>query len=96
MVWTADGRPHAAVMRTLAYAADIAARRQGGIDKAGFLARWKHELSVAILRRRAAMARACLPRKTAREMWLLTGSALHAGCNGRWHALPEESEGEGS
>ena len=29
MVWTSDGRPHSAVIRTLQYAADVASRRAG-------------------------------------------------------------------
>eukprot|EP00973_Karenia_brevis_P068124 9477260-Karenia_brevis.AAC.1 len=34
MVWTADCQPHAAVLRTLAFAADIASRKHGGVSKA--------------------------------------------------------------
>jgi hypothetical protein len=37
------------------------------------MARWGHEIQVAIQRRRAAMTRAVLPRASAREDWLLTG-----------------------
>ena len=77
LVWTADGRPHPAVMRTLLYAAEIAVSRNSQQSTAGALvARWKHEVQVAILRRRAAMTRAVLPRRaTAQELWLLTGVA---------------------
>ncbi len=74
LVWTSEGRPHPAATRTLRYAAGLAAARGGSeADAAGLLRRWRHELRVAIQRRRAAMARAVLPRATAREMWLLTG-----------------------
>ena len=76
LVWTADGCPHAAVTRTLRYAADIAARRNGQQSTPGALVRrWKHEIQTATLRRRGAMARAVLPRATAHEDWMLTGRA---------------------
>ena len=62
MVWSADGRPHPAVVRTLKFAADLAARRHGGGQATeGLLKRWRHEIGVAIMRRRAAMVRAVLP-----------------------------------
>ena len=74
LVWTADGRPHPAATRTLRYAAEIAASRNGQEASPGTLvSRWKHEIQVAILRRRGAMARAVLPKATAQEQWLLTG-----------------------
>ena len=56
------------------YAADIAARRQGGAAAPGLLARWKHEITVAIVRRRAAMVRAVQPAMGAKELWMLTGA----------------------
>ena len=74
LVWTADGRPHAAAIRTLRYAADIAANRNGQQASAATLVyRWKHEIQIAILRRRAAMTRAVLPKATAEEVWMLSG-----------------------
>ena len=74
MVWTAEGRPHPAASRTLRYAARLASTRGGGEAEAqGFLSRWRHEIQVAIQRRRAAMARAVLPQSSAREVWLLSG-----------------------
>ena len=39
------------------------------------MGRWKHEIQIAILRRRGAMARAVLPRTTAHEDWMLSGRA---------------------
>jgi hypothetical protein len=61
-------------MRTLRFAADIAVTRNGQQATAGALvSRWQHEVQIAILRRRAAMARAVLPRASAQELWLLTG-----------------------
>ena len=76
LVWTADGRPHPAATRTLRYAADIAITRSSDESSAAALvSRWKHEIQIAILRRRAAMARAVLPKATVEEAWLLTGRA---------------------
>ena len=72
LVWTADSRQHRAVTRTLQYAADIAARRNGQQMSAKSLQhRWKHEIQVALVRGRAAMTRAVLPRTSARAEWLL-------------------------
>ena len=74
LVWTADGCPHPAVTRTLQFAAQIATTRNNQQASAGSLvARWKHEIQIAILRRRAAMARAVLPKATAQQLWLLSG-----------------------
>jgi hypothetical protein len=94
LVWTADGRPHAAVMRTLRFAAEVAVTRNGQQAKAGELvSRWKHEINIAILRRRAAMARAVLPRATAQELWLLAGRADRAEGNDM-RAPPLDEDGE--
>ena len=74
LVWTADARPHPAAMRTLKYAAEQAAARTGSQgDAQAMLARWKHEVTIAILRRRAAMSRSVVPRRTAWEEWMLAG-----------------------
>ena len=74
MVWTADARPHPAVVRTLRRAAAVAASRNADSDSAPLvLNRWRHEITIAILRRRAAMSRAVLPRRSARQRWLLSG-----------------------
>ena len=73
LVWTADGRPHPAVTRTLQYAGDIASSRNGQQMSAKSLQhRWKHQ--IAILRRRASMTRAVLPNPTPRAAWLLAGT----------------------
>ena len=74
LVWTADGCPHPAVTRTLQHAAQIAVTRNNQqASAASLVARWKHEIQIAILRRRAAMARAVLPKATAQELWMLGG-----------------------
>ena len=82
LVWTADGRPHPAATRTLRYAAEIAVTRNGQQASAGALvSRWQHEIQIAILRRRGAMARAVLPKASAQELWLLTGQPDMEGSN---------------
>ena len=53
---------HPAATRTLQYAADIAASRNGEqLSAKSLQRRWKHEIQIALLRRRAAMTRAVLP-----------------------------------
>ena len=67
LVWTADGRPHPAVTRTLQYAADTASSRNGQQMSAKSLQhRWKHEIQIALLRRRASVTRPVLPNPSAR------------------------------
>jgi len=74
LIWTSDGRPHPATTRTLKYAAERAARKGGGqVSASALQTRWKHEITVAILRRRAAMTRAVMPKPHRRQEWLLTG-----------------------
>ena len=75
LVWTADGRAHPAVTRTMRYAADQAACHGGGVKAADLVARWSHEVMIAILRRRAAMARSVLPGAGEWVEWLRTGHA---------------------
>jgi len=102
LIWSADGRPHPAATRTLKYAADVAARKRGGATAAvGIMARWKHEITVAITRRRAAMLRAVLPKTLAKELWMLTGApdADGFGADGRLPAIeedPPDDEGQSS
>jgi hypothetical protein len=58
----------------LKYAASLAATRSGvQADSSSLLSRWKHEITISILRRRAAMSRAVVPRRNAMAEWLLTG-----------------------
>jgi len=94
LVWTADGRPHPAAVRTLCYAADIAVTRNGQQASAGALVtRWKHEIQIAILRHRAAMARAVLPRASALDLWLLTGQTdREASTEARAAPLDEDGD----
>jgi hypothetical protein len=91
LIWTADGRPHPAATRTLKYAAEAAARKRGGVAVQGLLSRWKHEITVAIIRRRAAMLRAVLPKAQAKDLWMLTGASDETGY-GAEGRLPEIEE----
>ena len=96
LVWTADGRPHPAVQRTLAYAAQLAANKAGQAESPkDFVQRWQHEIGIAILRRRAAMARAVLPPALDCLQWLLTGKSDRQPCiHGRLPPLEEEDGGD--
>ena len=75
------GRTTTTVTRTLQYAADTASSRNGQQMSAKSLhRRWKHEIQIALLRRRAAMARAVLLNPSARAQWLfpsIIDRALH-------------------
>ena len=74
LVWTADGRPHTAVTRTVQNAADLEACRNGQQMSTKSLGdRWKHEVQIALTRQRAATTRAVLPHTSARAEWLLAG-----------------------
>ena len=91
LVWTADGRPHPATTRTLHFAAELAANRSSQQTTArSLLSRWRHEIQVALQRRRAAMLRAVLPRASPGQAWLLTGHTEAAPCSeGRARPLDE-------
>ena len=66
LVWTADGRPHPAVTRTLQYAPDIvSSRNDQHLSAKSLHRRWKHEIQIALLLWMAAMARAVLPNPSA-------------------------------
>jgi hypothetical protein len=54
---------------------------------------WRHEIQIAIMRRRAAMARAVLPRLTAIALWLLTGHTdAMPSSGGREEPLDEDAD----
>ena len=83
LIWIADGRPLPAVTRTPLYAADIASSRNGQQMSAKSLQRrWMHEIQIALLRRRAAMARAVLPNPSARAEWLF--ACVIVGARHHW------------
>ena len=82
LVWTANGRPHPAVTSTLAFAAAMAANRSDSdAQPRALLGRWRHEIQIAIQRRRAAMMRAVLPRASSSATWLLTGHSGALPCD---------------
>ena len=56
--------------------------------------RWKHEIQIALLRRRAAMARAALPDPSAREEWLFVG-IIDRGLH-HWRHVPLLDGGPGN
>ena len=80
--------------RTLAFAAKQAASRGGQQEAPSALqARWEHEIQVAILRRRAAMARAVQPSIRPDLEWLLAGRSMAApDIHGRLPCLDEQGE----
>ena len=91
MIWTSDGREHPAVTRTLKHAAELASRRHTlQMSASSLVARWRHEIQIAILRRRAGMCRAVLPKATAHEHWLLTGDADRCEDSDRCEPLVED------
>ena len=94
MVWTADGRPHPAVTRTLKFAAGLASHRgTQASTPAELLGRWRHEIQIAICRRRAAMLRSALPKASKLEEWLLSGQCDNSTPDtGRMEAIVEDNE----
>ena len=82
LVWTADGRPHQShepwsMQQTSRRAAVVQQ-----ISTTSLQHRWKHEVQVALLRRRAAMTRAVLPNTSVKEQWLLAGVIDRATSHG--------------
>ena len=96
LVWTAAGRPHPAVTRTLKFAAvQASTRAEQHADAKALLSRWRHEIQVAIQRRRAAMTRAVLPRSGRRSARLLTGQVSgRPSSEGRLPPLEDEEDDE--
>ena len=70
MVWSAEGRPHPAVVRTMEAVVRLVRTKKGLAAAAHLRARWRHEIAIAIQRRKAAMIRACLPAAVPRRLWL--------------------------
>ena len=89
LVWSTEGRPHPATTRVLECALKAIGRKRGADKMAEIRARWMHEIAVELQRRKAAMMRACLPLRAARETWLLEGSLQHASAaEGKAAQLP--------
>ena len=78
----------------MSFAAEVAVTRNGQQATAGALvSRWKHEIQIAILCRRAAMTRAVLPRASAQQLWLMEGRVDREGGNdARAAPLNEDDE----
>ena len=56
--------------------------------------RWRHEIQVAIQRRRAAMVRAVLPKPVALAEWIVSGQTSGMpSCGGRQQPLQQEAGG---
>jgi hypothetical protein len=70
LVWTAEGRPHAETDRVISHVAKVAST---GFKFESLITRWKHEVGVTLARRRAAMARASMPRMDKELERLLLG-----------------------
>ena len=89
MIWSAEGRPHPAAIRVMESV--LRRVRRGAAAAAAYRERWRHEVAVAIQRRKAAMMRAVLPQKTLRQQWVAEGGGrpeaplpmLEEDCEGR-------------
>jgi hypothetical protein len=93
MVWSAEGRPHPATTRVLESTLQMVRRRRGLVAATELRARWRHEIAIAIQRRKAAMIRACLPSRPLRQEWLESGQT--AGDVLSNILLPLDPDGEG-
>ena len=77
MVWSTEGRPRPETSRLLDAAVRTvrSRRRRRDEDAAALQQRWRHEITVAIQRRKAAMLKAVLPQHSDRQEWLARGGA---------------------
>ena len=63
------------VSRVLSHVARRATARAGAdCCSQSIVSRWRHEISVSLLRRRAAISRSTLPRRSDRDLWMLSGA----------------------
>ena len=91
MIWSAEGRPHPAATRVMESVLRRVKNRRGAAAAAAYRERWRHEVAVAIQRRKAAMMRAVLPQKPLRQQWVAQGGGrpeaplpmLEEDCEGR-------------
>ena len=81
LVWSAEGRPHPATVRVLESALKMVRSRKGAEAAAELRGRWRHEITIAIQRRKAAMIRAAMPKQSGRQDWLERGGRLEEGRN---------------
>ena len=94
MVWSAEGRPHPATVRVLECALRTIRARKGLEAAAHLRTRWRHEISVAIQRRKAAMIRAALPARSRRQEWLASGQQDTTGNGCQLPPLDPDGEEE--
>ena len=94
MVWSTEGRPHPATTRVLECALKAIGLKRGADKVAEIRTRWLQEITVELQRRKAAMMRACLPRRAARETWLLDGSLQHEDSHEKTAVLPPLEEAD--
>ena len=99
MVWSCEGRPHPATVRIMEFTLAAIGRKLGAEQVPRIRERWRHEIAVAIQRRKAAMIRSCLPLRGLRQEWLLSGKSTYStsreeagGPQSRLPAIPEEPE----
>ena len=79
LIWTADGRAHPAVTRTMHYALSMIRRSRPGTSPIDFMRRWNAEIAIALQDRRASMMLACCPRAPQGELWMCRGGAIPEG-----------------
>ena len=92
MVWSAEGRAHPATSRLLENAIRLFRNRHGIEEAAAMRRRWRHEIGVALQRRKAAMLRAVMPKHSARQVWL-SGGGLD-DIHGQLLAISADEEAE--
>ena len=83
VVWSAEGRPHPATVRVMDCTVRMVRTRRGPEAAAELQARWRHEVAIALQRRRAAMLRAVLPARGQRQEWLARGGRLEVSDDAR-------------
>ena len=94
MVWSAEGRrAHPATSRLLDNTVRLFQNRHGKAEATSMRVKWKHELGVALQRRKAAMIRSVLPGLSNRQQWL-QGQGASEGAQRPLPPIIEESCGE--
>ena len=91
MVWSAEGRAHPAAVRLMDNVVRLFGNCHGQEAANAMRARWRHEVGVALQRRKAAMIRSVLPKPPARQRWLAEGSTDDVA-HGRLPSIDEEAD----
>ena len=66
--------------------------RPGEEDAQSLRERWRHEVAIAIQRRKATMMRAVLPGKTKRQHWMACGVRDIVGSSGQLPPLEKDED----